>query len=409
MFYLRRPNIIDPRAGAPARDSAAAEDLEERLLQLHQLAKVELDEATKARRNYGEMVQSSKAAQFLQQMLHQREVEHRTLELEEHQLQAAVMKLSMLRAALEGEEAHHRMAEAACAEERRLEESCLIEQLRSQEALQESAAEQLNTEAAPFLTVGEEKLWRQRKELKSCHRDISRLQEELSQSELQERARRTAAENVAESEQQAHDCEKEKREQSLRELLSLQQRLSAAEVDRTSPALDYSEAGQSSEMDDLQATNQRLQEQVASLKALAERCQPTASESFADVLRGAGNRVISQMKDLRCAGQILQISSDLAGRPFALHPLPITRTDATAHGWAVGGEDVTKKELEDRCDRERRLRAELEERLKEPTEADVSATIAETRRARRKPERTVQRTTAAVQSLRLGCKDIGRL
>ena len=140
-------------------------------------------------------------------------------------------------------------------------------------------------EAAPFLTVGEEKLWRQRKELKSCHRDISRLQEELSQSELQERARRTAAENVAESEQQAHDCEKEKREQSLRELLSLQQRLSAAEVDRTSPALvprlalapglvsprpssldeipalvlraiveskDYSEAGQSSEMDDLQ-------------------------------------------------------------------------------------------------------------------------------------------------------------
>ena len=39
MFYLRRPNIIDPRAGAPARDSAAAEDLEERLLQLHQLAK----------------------------------------------------------------------------------------------------------------------------------------------------------------------------------------------------------------------------------------------------------------------------------------------------------------------------------------------------------------------------------
>ena len=29
---------------------------------------------------------------------------------------------------------------------------------------------------------------------------------------------------------------------------------------------------------------------------------------------------------------------------------------------------VTKKELEDRCDRERRLRAELEERLNEPRE-----------------------------------------
>ncbi|CAE6913860.1 unnamed protein product [Symbiodinium sp. CCMP2592] len=299
------------------------------------------------------------------------------------------MKLSMLQAALEAEQSFDN----------------LKEQLNSQEALQERAAEQLNTEveelvarrrrlrekgqsrqslyweAAPFLTVGEEKLWRQRKELKSCHRDISRLQEELSQSELQERARRTAAENAAESEQQAHDCEKEKREQSLRELLSLQQRLSSAEMDGTSPTLDYSEAGQSIEMDDLQATNQRLHEQVASLKALAERCQPTASESFADVLWGAGNRVISQMKDLHRAGQILLTSSDFLSRPFAYHSLPIVRTDAAAHSWAVGGEDVTKKELEDRCDRERRLRAELEERLREPTEADVSATIAEFLRA----------------------------
>ncbi|CAE7242267.1 unnamed protein product, partial [Symbiodinium sp. CCMP2456] len=247
------------------------------------------------------------------------------------------MKLSMLQAALEGEEAHHKMAEAACAEERRLEESCLIEHFSSQKALQESAVEQLNTEAAPFLTVGEEKLWRQRKELKSCHRDISRLQEEVSRSEVRERARQTAAEKVAESEQQARDWEKAKREQSLRELLSLQ-RLSS-EVDETSPTIDCPEAGQNSEMDDLQETNLRLQEQVASLKALAERFQPTASESFADVLWGAGNRVISQMKEA--------LRTDLA------------LTEKL---------QVTKKELEDCCDRERRLRVELEERLKEPRE-----------------------------------------
>ncbi|CAE7204666.1 unnamed protein product, partial [Symbiodinium microadriaticum] len=358
---------------------------------------VELEEATKARRNCGvqeshlreleersdrraaesqqlqaeqqEMAQASKAVQVLQQALHQREVEHRTFELEEHQLQAAAMKLSMLQAAREGEEAHHKMAEAACAEERRLEEH-----FSSQKALQESAVEQLNTEveelvarrrrlrekgesrqnlyweAAPFLTVGEEKLWRQRKELKSCHRDISRLQEEVSRSEVRERARRSAAENVAESEQQAHDCEKARREQSLRELLSLQ-RLSS-EVDETWPTIDCPEAGQNSEMDDLQETNLRLQEQVASLKALAERFQPTASESFADVLWGAGNRVISQMKEA--------LRTDLA------------LTEQL---------QVTKKELEDRCDRERRLRAELEERLNEPREADVSATIAEFLRA----------------------------
>ena len=85
-------------------------------------------------------------------------------------------------------------------------------------------------EAAPFLTVEEDKLWRRRQELKSYHRQISALQEQHSRNEVHEHARRHAAESFAACEKQAQDSEKHQREQSLRELLSLQQHLSDEDV-----------------------------------------------------------------------------------------------------------------------------------------------------------------------------------
>ncbi|CAE7247651.1 unnamed protein product [Symbiodinium natans] len=382
-----------------ARGAAGAPELAQRLQRLRSQAQDELAEAESSRRSQGvlegrlreleerweqheeeahqlqsaqqELAHASEDARTMQQTLRQREREHRGLELEEHQLQAAAMRLEALRAALEGEEAQCRLTEAGCVEEHRVEERLhedaalheqALEQVRGEAhecaakrcQLREKAPSQQKSywEAAPFLTVEEDKLWRRRQELKSYHRQISALQEQHSRNEVHEHARRHAAESFAACEKQAQDSEKHQREQSLRELLSLQQHLSDEDVkSRHKEAKAHTESDPDSELDALQDTQQRLLEQVASLKTLAERLRPAvATDSFAATLSGASSRVISQMKEA--------LVTDL-GLTEKLQ--------------------ATKKEIEDRLDRERRLRAELERRLSEP--AEVSATIAEFLRA----------------------------